>query len=145
MKFLDSDILIYAADETQSDKYERACDIVEAAVRGDGFVVSAQVLNEFVSVMYRKFKKSDAEVKELLSIAGTIKTVAVQPEWTQLAIDIKSRYNLQFYDSLLLAAAEANGCSEFWSEDLNDGQMYCGMKAVNPFKEFGKNKQGEKR
>ena len=105
MRFLDSNILIYAADETQSDKYERACDIVEAAVRGDGFVVSAQVLNEFVSVMYRKFKKSDAEVKELLSIAGTIKTVAVQPEWTQLAIDIKSRYNLQFYDSLLLAAA----------------------------------------
>ena len=96
MRFLDSNILIYAADETQSDKYERACE------------------------------------------------VAVQPEWTQLAIDIKSRYNLQFYDSLLLAAAEANGCSEFWSEDLNDGQMYCGMKAVNPFKEFGKNKKGEK-
>ena len=24
-------------------------------------------------------------------------------------------------------------------------RMYCGMKAVNPFKEFGKNKQGEKR
>ena len=46
MKFLDSNILIYAADETQSDKYERTCDIVEAAVRGDGFVVSAQVLNE---------------------------------------------------------------------------------------------------
>ena len=52
---------------------------------------------------------------------------------------------MRFIDSLLLAAAEANGCSEFWSEDLNDGQMYCGMKAINPFKEFGKNKQGEKR
>ena len=41
---------------------------------------------------------------------------------------------MQFYDSLLLATAEANGCEEFWSEDLNDGQVYCGMKAVNPFK-----------
>jgi len=59
MKFLDSNVLIYAADETQPDKYERACDIVEAAVRGSGFVVSAQVLNEFASVMYRKFKKSE--------------------------------------------------------------------------------------
>ena len=37
-------------------------------------------------------------------------------------------------DSLLLATAEANGCSEFISEDLNDGQIYCGMKIVNPFK-----------
>ena len=86
MKFLDSNILIYAVDETQPDKYERACDIVEAAIRGNGFVISAQVLNEFASVMYRKFKKSDEEVKELLSIAGTIKTVPVMPEWTQLRL-----------------------------------------------------------
>ena len=47
---------------------------------------------------------------------------------------IKVRYGLQYYDSLLLATAEANGCEEFCSEDLNDGQTYCGIKAVNPFK-----------
>ena len=84
--------------------------------------------------MYRKFGKSDDEVRKLLSIAQNIKTVPVLPEWTQAAIDIKERYGLQFYDSLLLAAAQAHGCSEFWSEDLNDGQFYCGVKAVNPFK-----------
>ena len=136
MKFLDSNILIYAVDETQTDKYERACDIVDAAIQGKGFVISAQVLNEFASVMYRKFKKSDDEVKELLSIAGIIRTVPVLPEWTQLAIDIKAQYGLQFYDSLLLAAAHENKCLEFWSEDLNDGQTYCGIKAVNPFKDL---------
>ncbi len=134
MKFIDSNILIYAVDEAQPDKYERACNIVEAAIRGNGFVISVQVLNDFVSVLYRKFKKSDDEVRELLSIAGRIKTVPVMPEWTQLAIDIKAQYGLQFYDSLLLAAAQVNKCQEFWSEDLNDGQIYCGVKAVNPFK-----------
>ena len=134
MKFIDSNILIYAVDEAQPDKYERACNIVEAAIRGNGFVISVQVLNEFASVLYRKFKKSDDEVRELLSIAGRIKTVPVMPEWTQLAIDIKAQYGLQFYDSLLLAAAQVNKCQEFWSEDLNEGQIYCGVKAVNPFK-----------
>ncbi len=135
MKFIDSNILIYAVDEAQPDnKYERACNIVEAAIRGNGFVISVQVLNEFASVLYRKFKKSDDEVRELLSIAGRIKTVPVMSEWTQLAIDIKAQYGLQFYDSLLLAAAQVNKCQEFWSEDLNDGQIYCGVKAVNPFK-----------
>ena len=44
------------------------------------------------------------------------------------------RYDLQFYDSLLLATAKENECDEFLTEDLNDGQMYCGIKAVNPFK-----------
>ena len=134
MKFLDSNILIYAVDDTQPDKYACACDILDAAVQDDEFVISAQVLNEFASVMYRKFRKTDDEIRELLSIAQTIKTVPVLPEWTQLAVDIKARYGLQFYDSLLLAAAHANGCAEFWSEDLNDGQFYCGIKAVNPFK-----------
>ena len=49
-------------------------------------------------------------------------------------LDVAERYQLQFYDSLLLATAEVNGCNEFISEYLNDGQIYCGMKVVNPFK-----------
>ena len=134
MKFLDSNILIYAADETQPEKYERACNIVEDAISGRGYVISSQVLNEFASVMYRKLKKSDNEVRELISIARTIKTVPLLPEWTQLAIDTKERYGIQFYNALIVAAAEANGCDEILTEDLNDGQTYCGIRAVNPFK-----------
>ena len=134
MKFLDSNILIYAADETDRSKFDTACDIVDSAVRGSNFMISAQVLNEFASVMYRKFKKPDDEVDDLLSVLEAIDTVPLNPKLTRRAIEIKKRYGLQFYDSLLLATAEANGCEEFWSEDLNDGQLYCGMKAVNPFK-----------
>ena len=77
MKFLDSNVLIYAAEDTQADKFARACDIVEAAVCGNGFVISAQVLNEFASVMYRKFKKTDDEVRGLVSIAQNIKTIYI--------------------------------------------------------------------
>ena len=29
-----------------------------------------------------------------------------------------------------------NGCDEILTEDLNDGQMYGSVKAVNPFKNF---------
>jgi predicted nucleic acid-binding protein len=54
--------------------------------------------------------------------------------WTRRAVWIKGRYDLQFYDSLIVAAAEAGGCDEILTEDLNDGQIYCGVKAVNPFK-----------
>lgn len=44
---------------------------------------------------------------------------------------------MKFIDSNVLvyvAAAEAGGCDEILSEDLSDGQVYCGIKAVNPFK-----------
>ena len=109
MKFLDSNILIYAADETDRSKFDTACDIVDSAVCGNDFMISAQVLNEFASVMYRKFKKPDDEVDDLLSVLETINTVPLNPKLTRRAIEIKKRYGLQFYDSLLLATAEANG------------------------------------
>ena len=134
MKFLDSNILIYAADETDLAKFDKACDIVDAAVRGNGFMISAQVLNEFASVMFKKFKKPEEEVDELLSVLEVITAVPVTSALTRRAVELKKRYQLQFFDSLLLATAEANGCEEFWSEDLNDGQTYGSVKAVNPFK-----------
>jgi predicted nucleic acid-binding protein len=34
----------------------------------------------------------------------------------------------------MIAAAERIGAAEIWTEDLADGQTYCGVKAVNPFK-----------
>ena len=40
----------------------------------------------------------------------------------------------QFYDSLMLAAAESAGCGEILTEDLNDGQLYGTVRAINPFK-----------
>jgi len=43
---------------------------------------------------------------------------------------------MKFIDSLLLVAAQENGCDEILTEDLNDGQMYGSVKAVNPFKNF---------
>lgn len=49
-------------------------------------------------------------------------------------VEIKALYGIQFYDAMMVAAAERVEAGEIWTEDLNDGQMYCGVKAVNPFK-----------
>ena len=135
MKFIDSNVFIYVADDTDVVKQRVARSIVRDAITTLGFMVSAQVINEFCAVSHRKLKKSTDEVYGFLEIFERIKTVPVLPEWTRRALEIRERYNLQFYDSLLLAAAEANGCDEIYTEDLSDGQVYCGIKAVNPFKE----------
>ena len=47
---------------------------------------------------------------------------------------IGKQYDLQFYDSLLLATAKATGCETFLTEDLNDGQAYDWVKTVSPFR-----------
>ena len=134
MKFIDTNVLVYVADDTDAEKQRIARCVVEEAIASDDYVVSAQVLNEFASVLFRKLKKTEDEVDGFLEVLEEIKAVAVLPQWTRSAIWIKDRYGLQFYDALIVAAAEANGCDEILTEDLNDGQMYCGIKTVNPFK-----------
>ena len=54
--------------------------------------------------------------------------------WTDKTLLAKEKFGTQFFDSLLLVAAEENGCDTILTEDLNDGQMYGTVKAVNPFK-----------
>ena len=134
MKFLDTNVIVYSIDDKNADKHAKAKRIVCEAVGNSNYIISAQVLNEFANIAMRKLHKPVPTVKGYLAGLKYVETAAVRPEWTTRALEIKERYELQYYDSLLLAAAESLGCDEFWSEDLNDGQLYCGIKAVNPFK-----------
>ena len=133
MKFIDTNILVYVADIRDPQKQGIAEDIVAAALDSDGFLISEQVLNEFSSIAMSKLKISKDAIKEYLKFFRDLATVTFPSHVAERGLDIAERYQLQFYDSLLLATAEANGCTEFISEDLNDGQVYCGMKVVNPF------------
>ena len=133
MKFIDSNVLIYVADDTDAEKQRVARSIVCDAISSNALMVSAQVINEFYAVSFRKLRKTSDEVEGFLEVFERIRSVPVNPAWSRRAIEIRERYNLQFYDSLIVAAAEANGCHEILTEDLNDGQLYCGIKAVNPF------------
>lgn len=134
MIFLDTNVLVYSVDQKDPAKQRKAREIVATAVRGHDFIISAQVLNEFSNIALLKLKMTVPEVRKFVSIFKFIKSVSLDCAWTDRALAIKEQYRIQFFDSLLIAAAEAAGCDEFWTEDLNDGQMYCGIKAVNPFK-----------
>ena len=49
------------------------------------------------------------------------------------AIEIRETYHISFWDSCIISNAESAGCTEIYSEDLNTGQYYSGMRVVNPF------------
>ena len=134
MKFIDSNVLVYSADPRDAVKQRIAKMIVMSARNSGDFIITAQVINEFANVALNKLGKTNEDVSKFIWLFREIKTVDVRLAWSTRALEIMKRYDLQFYDSLLLAAAEALGCDEFLTEDLNDGQMYGSVKAVNPFK-----------
>lgn len=49
------------------------------------------------------------------------------------ALSIKELYQLSYWDSLILSAAERSDCSILYSEDLSSGQKYGKVLCVNPF------------
>ena len=112
MTFLDTNVLIYSIDGKDPAKQVVAREIVVSAVRGGGFLISAQVLNEFSNIALLKLKLSVEEVRKFVSFFSRIGVVSLESRWTDAALLLKQRYETQFFDSLLLAAAHATRFSQ---------------------------------
>ena len=134
MTFIDSNVFLYALDVNAGSKQSRARRIVSDALTAHSqYCISSQVLAEFASVAIRKLKISAPLLLELLSEMKRISRTAVDDMLVLRAVEVQDIYGIQFYDSQIVAAAERIGCDKIFTEDLNDGQTYCSVVAVNPF------------
>ena len=134
--FLDTNVIVYAHDTADPAKQGVAQQLITDAMRqGDG-AISAQVLGEFFhTVAVRRKLMTAAEA--LLIIEGLeagLAVLAVTPSLVKEAVATHQRYQLSYWDSLIVAAARDAGCTEIHSEDLSDGQDYGGVVVVNPFR-----------
>jgi predicted nucleic acid-binding protein len=129
--FLDSNILLYAASERSRDP--RRFDIAIELVLGTLYGVTGQTLAEFANVSRRKQLLEDAEVDRWLAFLGAFPFVPVDYDYVAAGLAMARRYRLKYYDAALLAAAERLGAQVFYTEDLNHGQVYGSVRAVNPF------------
>ena len=132
--FLDTNIVLYAYDENEPRKQSIAQGLLRKAVRTE-CVISVQVLSEICNTILRKLAidHSIDLVREILDHLQPVPTVSPDERTVRRAVDCCERYGLHFYDGMIIAAAERAGCKKIWSEDLNAGQEYFGMKVENPF------------
>jgi predicted nucleic acid-binding protein len=49
-------------------------------------------------------------------------------------LEFEERYQISFWDALILAAAESGGAGVVYTEDLNHGQRYGSVLVQNPFR-----------
>ena len=127
--FFDTNILLYllSEDNCKADRAE--------AIIAVGGVISVQVLNEFSSVAFRKFKMSYAEIRDtLLTVRTLCQTQPVTLDTHELGLDIAERYGFSLYDSMIVSAALQSGCTILYSEDMQQGQIIEGQLTIsNPF------------
>lgn len=126
---LDTNVAIYAL--TKCEKSARA-----SAVLAQAAFLSVQVLNEYVNVALRKFRREWVDIAgdvQLLSNA-TLQVMPITVETNREAQRLAARYKLAFYDALIIATAMSGGARLFYSEDMQHGLVIDDrLTIINPF------------
>jgi len=133
MDFLDTNIVVYANDTRDKRKQKRCIEIIERALTIGDATVSTQVLFEYANVALTKLAQSAAVIRRQIELLSTLPVIPQSAALAIRATEIKELYGLSFWDAAIIAAAAEGGCSQILSEDMNTGQIYCGIRLVNPF------------
>lgn len=95
--------------------------------------ISTQVLREYAVAARSKLQHDEP------TITGNVESLARLPLVDEdlptilRAVTIQFRYQIAFWDALILSAAEKSGCDILLTEDLNHGQLYGDILVHNPF------------
>jgi len=134
--FVDTNILIYAHDLDAGIKHDVAASIIEELWENENGVISIQVLQEFYVNVTKKIPKplSYSHARGIIEnyISWHIETIKADD--VLRASEIEERYQLSFWDSLIIASACRAKVIKVLTEDLNHGQTIEGILIENPFK-----------
>ena len=133
--FVDTNIFVDARDPRDPIKRARAAEWLDLLWREQRGRTSAQVLSEYYSVVTRK---STMGVTPEVAWEYVRALMAWNPQQIDSALlarahVIEARHRLNWWDCLIVAAAQAQGCALLLTEDLQDKAEYGGVTVRNPF------------
>ena len=133
--FVDTNVLVYARDAREPAKRARAVAWLELLWREQLGRTSMQVLSEYYVTLTRKLEPrvAPAEAWDDVSALFTWRPQAIDERVMQRGQEIELRYRLGWWDCLVVAAAQVQGCALLLSEDLQDGGVYGGVTVASPF------------
>ncbi|MBI4918697.1 PIN domain-containing protein [archaeon] len=136
---LDTNILVYAYDNTEDRKNEIALEIIEDCFgRGGMFALCLQNICEFLCVvtkkMQNKMSPEEAEflVKDITDFKN-FKKIHYKIKTTLKAAHLTQKYGLHYWDALIAATMIENEIYDIYTENTKDFSKIPGINAVNPF------------
>jgi predicted nucleic acid-binding protein len=136
--FLDTNIFLYEIDSGAPNAKRRiARDLIREALSQRRSAISYQVIQEFLNVVTGKFSSSIAVSDAHQYVDTVFQPLIVVHSSVELfseALGIRTRHQLSWYDSLIVAAASEANCSILYTEDLQHGAKINGVRIENPFR-----------
>ena len=133
--FVDTNILVYAHDVSAGIKHATAKKLIQELWENKTGCLSIQVMQEFYVSVTQKVP-NPMDYVNAIGIIRDLKYWKVhEPKIEDVlnAVDIQQRYQISFWDAMILQSALQLECGLLWSEDLNPGQVYESVKLINPF------------
>ena len=134
--FVDTNVLVYALDAATGERHTAAREWMDAIWRSRRGRLSVQVMQELYVTLTRKLKPgmspddAQREVRTMLAWTPWETTpVILERAWA-----VESRFQLSWWDALIVASAQAGGCRYLLTEDLQPGQTFDGLVVVSPFR-----------
>ena len=138
--FIDTNIWVYAFLEVENSKskQQEALELLRNIPPATTINASVQVINEFHWTLFRKYKIPDDQIRDKVEkgIAQIATISSLELSDYRSAFNLRDRYKLSFWDSLIIASALRNECTTLYTEDLaHDMLIDRKLRIINPFKQ----------
>jgi predicted nucleic acid-binding protein len=134
-RFIDTNVLLYSISRhpTEATKRDRAVELLAATDLG----LSAQVLQEFY-VQATRPTRADALAHDiaagLVRAWGRFPVQEISLGIVTAALEVHAAHGFSYWDSAIIAAAQALGCRELLSEDMSHGRRIGDLVIIDPFR-----------
>jgi predicted nucleic acid-binding protein len=132
--FVDTNIWLYAfIASSDPDKLAIAQSLIRREPR---IVISTQVVNEVAVNLLKKADFTEERIRALIaSFYRRYQVVEFDDKVLIRASALRERYQLSFWDGLIVASALGAGATILYTEDMHDGLVVEGQLTItNPFK-----------
>lgn len=132
---LDTNVLLYAASRDPADRGKS--EIALGLIATVNFGVPLQVAQEFFHNARTKARLAiEPEHCDEIMVALLERPVVISDvELFASARALCRAFHLRYWDAAIVAAAVRLKAKTLYSEDLNDGQRYDGVRVINPFRD----------
>ncbi|RCX11563.1 PIN domain-containing protein [Extensimonas vulgaris] len=133
--FIDTNVLVYAVDASDRLRQETALARIAQASARDTVVLSTQVLQEFYQITTRKLRPPlpATEALQQLERLSAFYVMGSTAQSVLAAAQLAERYQLQWWDALILESALRANADLLLTEDGQHGQRFGKLVVENPF------------
>ena len=134
--FVDTPVLLRTADDRDPDRQARAREWLRWCWTQRAGRISTQVLNELYHNAITRFRarmpvqQARAQVRNLRQWQPPhLDTFTIDGAWA-----LQDRHALGYWDALIVASAQQQGCQYLLCEDLPHQQRFESVQVINPFR-----------